>query len=106
MQTIGKVKQHINPNLKIDGILLNIVDNRTNLAKSTADALRKNYGSVIKIYHSAIPMAVKAAEVASKGVSIYKYEPNSPAAKAYAELTKEVLADGRKKERLHSADAR
>lgn len=53
MQTIGKVKQHINPNLKIDGILLNIVDNRTNLAKSTADALRKNYGSVIKIYHSA-----------------------------------------------------
>ncbi len=55
MQTIGKVKQHINPNLKIDGILLNIVDNRTNLAKSTADALRKNYGSVIKIYHSAIP---------------------------------------------------
>ena len=106
MQTIGKVKQHINPNLKIDGILLNIVDNRTNLAKSTADALRKNYGSVIKIYHSAIPMAVKAAEVASKGVSIYKYEPNSPATKAYAELTKEVLADGRKKERLHSADAR
>lgn len=51
-------------------ILLNIVDNRTNLAKSTADALRKNYGNVIKIYHSAIPMAVKAAEVASKGVSI------------------------------------
>ena len=106
MQTIGKVKQHINPGLKSDGILLNTVHNRTNLAKSTADALRKNYGSVIKIYHSAIPMAVKAAEVASKGVSIYKYEPNSPAAKAYAELTKEVLADGRKKERLHSADAR
>ena len=66
MQTIGKVKQHINPNLKIDGILLNIVDNRTNLAKSTADALRKNYGSVIKIYHSAIPMAVKAAEVGTQ----------------------------------------
>ena len=106
MQTIGKVKQHINPSLKIDGILLNIVDNRTNLAKSTADALRQNYGSVIKIYRSSIPMAVKAAEVASKGVSIYKYEPNSPAAKAYAEFAKEVSADGRKKERLHSADAR
>lgn len=61
---------------------------------------------MIKINHSAIPMAVKAAEVASKDVSIYKYEPNSPATKAYAELSKEVLADGRKKERLHSADAR
>ncbi|CUP19811.1 Uncharacterised protein [Catenibacterium mitsuokai] len=51
-------------------------------------------------------MAVKAAEVASKDVSIYKYEPNSSAVKAYAELSKEVLADGRKEERLHSADAR
>ena len=49
MQTIGKVRQYINPSLRIDGILLNIVDNRTNLAKSTADALRKNFGSVIKI---------------------------------------------------------
>lgn len=78
MQTIGKVRQYINPSLRIDGILLNIVDNRTNLAKSTADALRKNFGSVIKIYRSSIPMAVKAAEVASKGVSIYKYEPSSP----------------------------
>ena len=106
MQTIGKVRQYINPSLRIDGILLNIVDNRTNLAKSTADALRKNFGSVIKIYRSSIPMAVKAAEVASKGVSIYKYEPSSPAAKAYAEFAKEVSADGRKKERLHSADAR
>lgn len=53
MQTIGKVRQYINPSLRIDGILLNIVDNRTNLAKSTADALRKNFGSVIKIYPSA-----------------------------------------------------
>ena len=106
MQTIQKVKQRINPSLNIDGILLNIVDKRTTLAKSTADALRKNYGSVIKINHSAIPMAVKAAEVTSKDVSIYKYEPNSPAAKAYAKLSKEVLANGRKKERLHSTDAR
>ena len=51
MQTIGKVRQYINPSLRIDGILLlNIVDNRTNLAKSTADALRKNFGSVIMIH--------------------------------------------------------
>ena len=52
MQTIGKVRQYINPSLRIDGILLNIVDNRTNLAKSTADALRKNFGSVIKIRYT------------------------------------------------------
>lgn len=107
LRTVNKVKRYINPNLKIDGILLTIVDNRTNLAKSTVDALRENFGSHIRIFKSQIPMAVKAAEVASKGKSIYAYEPNSTVSKAYTEFTKEVLADGyRKKERLHSANVR
>ena len=107
LRTVNKVKRHINPNLKIDGILLTIVDNRTNLAKSTVDALRENFGSHIRIFKSQIPMAVKAAEVASKGKSIYAYEPNSTVSKAYTEFTKEVLAEGdRKKERLHSAHIR
>ena len=51
-----------------------------------------------------IPTAVKAAEVSSKGKSIYAYEPNSSVSKAYANFTKEVLADGRQKERLLAAD--
>lgn len=107
LRTVDKIKRCINPNLQIDGILLTIVDNRTNLAKSTVDALRQNFGSHIKIYKSQIPMAIKAAEVASKGESIYAYEPKSPVSKAYAEFTKEVLADGdRKKERLHPAHLR
>lgn len=107
LRTVNKVKRYINPNLQIDGILLTIVDNRTNLAKSTVDTLRQNFGSHIKIYKSQIPMAIKAAEVASKGESIYAYEPKSTVSKVYAEFTKEVLADGdRKKERLHSANIR
>lgn len=107
LRTVNKVKRYINPNLQIDGILLTIVDNRTNLAKSTVDTLRQNFGSHIKIYKSQIPMAIKAAEVASKGESIYAYEPKSTVSKAYAEFTKELLADGdRKKERLHSANIR
>ena len=75
LRTVSKVKAHTNPNLAIDGILLTIVDNRTNLAKSTMDAIRENFGSVIRIYKSKIPVAVKAAEVSSKGKSIYAYEP-------------------------------
>ena len=106
MRTITKVKKHINPKLNIDGILLTLVDNRTNLAKSTIDALRENFGSYIKIYNTHIPIAIKAAEVSSKGKSIYAYEPNSTVSKAYTEFSKEVLADGRKKERLHSAQVR
>ena len=107
LQTVSKVKKHTNPNLKIDGILLTLVDHRTNLARSTVDALYKNFGNLIKMYHTQIPIAVKAAEVSSKGKSIYAYEPNSSVARAYSMFTKEVLDDGdRKKERLHSADAR
>ena len=105
-QTVSKVKRSINPNIQIDGILLTLVDNRTNLAKSTVEAIRNNFGSRFKIYQTMIPSAVKAAEVSSKGKSIYAYEPNSSVSKAYTEFTKEVLADGRTKERLLSANAR
>lgn len=106
LQTISKVKKHTNPTLKVDGILLTLVDGRTNLARSTVEALKNNFGSVINIYLTSIPVAVKAAEVSSKGMSIYAYEPNSSVSRAYADFTREVLADGRKKERLHSADSR
>lgn len=81
--------------------MLTLVDGRTNLAKSTVETLRNHFESYIKIYKTSIPIAVKAAEVSSKGKSIYAYEPNSIVSKAYADFTKEVLADDRKKERLH-----
>ncbi|MBU5432459.1 ParA family protein [Intestinimonas sp. MSJ-38] len=106
LQTVSKVKKHINPSLKIDGILLTLVDGRTNLARSTVEALRANFGSVMRIYKASIPSAVKAAEVSSKGKSIFAYEPSSPASKAYTDFTREVLASGRQKERLRSANAR
>ena len=107
LQTVSKVKRQINPDLQIEGILLTLVDNRTNLSRSTATALKENFGKHIKIFGSTIPIAVKAAEVSSKGQSIYAYEPNSPASKAYAEFTKEVLADAnRQKERLHASHDR
>ena len=103
LSTIAKVKKHTNRNLTIDGILLTLVDGRTNLAKSTVEAQRENFGCRIRIYWTTIPIAVKAAEVSSKGKSIYAYEPNSTVSKPYADFTKEVLADGRQKERLHAS---
>ena len=77
VQTISKVKKYINQDIKIDGMLLTLVDNRTNLAKSTVEALRENFGNQIKLYRTSIPIAVKAAETSSKGKSIFAYEPNS-----------------------------
>ena len=93
--------------MRIDGILFTIVDSRTNLARSTVDAIRTNFGKHLRIYNTQIPIAVKAAEVASKGKSIFAYEPHSKAASAYADFAKEVLSDAqRTQERFYSSDAR
>ena len=54
LSTIAKVKKHTNRNLTIDGILLTLVDGRTNLAKSTVEALRENFGCRIRIYRTTI----------------------------------------------------
>lgn len=94
MKTISKVRRQINPQLKIEGILLTLADMRTNLAKTTADTLRQGYGSVLKIFKTEIPIAVKAAEISAVGKSIFTYDKNSKVALAYAEFAKEVLADG------------
>ncbi len=96
MKTIGRVKRQINPALKVDGVLLTLVDGRTNLARQTAETLRQSYGSVLKIYRSEIPVAIKAAEISAAGKSIYAYDKGSKVAQAYADFSKEVLADGEK----------
>jgi chromosome partitioning protein len=93
MKTIGKVRKQINPNLKVDGVLLTLVDMRTNLARATAEALHKQYGSLLKIYKAQIPIAVKAAEPSVIGRSIYAHDMKSKVAQAYADFTREVLAD-------------
>ena len=96
MKTVSKVKRQINPQLKVDGILLTLVDTRTNLARTTAETLRQGYGSVLKIYKTEIPIAVKAAETSATGKSLYAYDKNGTATAAYAEFSKEVLRDGEK----------
>lgn len=107
LKTINKVKRGINPRLKINGIVITLVDVRTNLAKDVTMQLKENYGSAIKIYESQIPLAVKAAEVTAKGKSIFAYDENGTVAKAYKALAKEVISNGEKrKDRIKSADAR
>ena len=96
IRTINKIRKQINPDLKVDGVLLTLADMRTNLARATADTLRQQYGSMLKIYKTQIPIAVKAAEISAAGQSIFAYDKGSKVAQAYAEFTKEVLADGGK----------
>jgi len=91
IKTIGRVKRQLNPKLKIEGILLTMVDNRTNYAKDICAMVYEVYASSIKVFKTEIPMSVRAAEISAEGSSIYKYDPKGKAAYAYRELTKEVL---------------
>lgn len=91
IETINKIKAVINPNLKIDGIVLNLADMQTRLAKSTVDILQKSYGSAIKIYNTIIPRSVKIAECSAIGKSIYAYNKSSKQAKIYEDFVKEVI---------------
>ena len=84
----------LNPRLQVDGICMTMVDARTNLARTTVKAIRENYGSLVRVFQSEIPFAIRAAEVPEKGQSIYAYDPNGRVAKAYEALTKEVMALG------------
>ena len=97
MKSINMVRYHTNENLKIDGVVMTLVDFRTNLARDVIDAIRANYGSHIRIFESRIPSAVKAAEASKVGVSIYTYDKDSKASVAYEQLAREVIRLGERK---------
>lgn len=94
IKTIGKVKRQINPKLEIEGILLTMVDNRTNYARDITALLIETYGSKVRIFENSIPMSVRAAETSAEGVSIYQHDPKGRVAGAYQSLTEEVLGNG------------
>ena len=107
MKSIDMVRNHTNDKLKIEGIVMTLVDGRTNLAKEVIDTIRMKYGMQIRIFDTQIPVAVKAAEASKAGQSIFEYDRESKPAKAYEALTKEVMRIGeREKRRDETAIAR
>ena len=95
LRSISKVKRSINPALRVDGILLTMVDNRTNNAKDIISSLRQSVGQNIRVFDTEIPHSVRAAESTLVGVSIFTHDRNGKVAAAYENLTKEVSDIGR-----------
>ena len=93
IKTISMVKKRLNRKLTIEGILLTMVDFRTNYAKDIAALVQKTYGSQIAIFKNVIPMSVKAAETSAEGISIYTHCPKGKVSMAYMNLTQEVMSD-------------
>ena len=97
LHTVNKVRRQINPRLRIEGILLTMMDARTNNAKEIAGLIRDTYGNRLKIFDTEIPRSVRAAEISAEGKSIFSHDPSGKVAAAYKELTKEVIRDAEKR---------
>lgn len=95
LMTVSKVRRQINRDLKMEGILLCMVDARTNYAREITSLIYETYGHHIGVFQSQIPFSVRAAEASAEGISIFEYDPKGKVAAAYRSLTKEVLNSGR-----------
>jgi chromosome partitioning protein len=90
INTIRLVQQHLNPDLKIDGVLLTMFDGRLNLSRQVSDEVRRHFNS--KVFNTVIPRNVRLSEAPSFGKPIILYDILSAGAENYMSFTKEVVS--------------
>jgi chromosome partitioning protein len=91
--TLSMIRQELNPDVDIQGILPTLVDSRTVHAKEAIEILEENFGD--RVFATRIKKTIRFAEAPVKGTSVLKYDPDGVAAKSYRELAKEVLGNGK-----------
>ena len=89
MNTIKLVKKHLNPEIDIEGVILTMKDNRSNLIQQVSQEIKRFFDS--KVYNTYIPRSIRLAEAPSHGQPIITYEPKSKGGVAYYELAVEFL---------------
>ena len=94
LKSIAQIRRHINPELSISGILLTMVDKRTNFTKDIIKMIEQAYGEEIHIFKNHIPHSIRAAETSATGKSIFTHDPHGKVAAAYNALTEDLLAYG------------
>ena len=93
MNTITLVRDNLNPDLAVEGVVLTMYDGRTKLAQDVVSEVQKNFGDIV--YKTLIPRNVRLSEAPSYGQPVIYYDKHSKGAKVYQELAKEVLKRGR-----------
>jgi chromosome partitioning protein len=91
--TLSMIREELNPNVEIEGILPTLVDTRTVHAKEAIEILEENFGD--RVFATRIRKTIRFAEAPVKGTSVLKYDPDGTAAESYRDLAKEVLENGR-----------
>lgn len=106
IQTINRVRKHINPDLKVEGILITLADGRTNLTGEITDIIRNDFGRHLKVFDVAIPRGVAASKATSTGKSIYEFDNKSAVADAYKQFTARIMGDKPERMKEVERDAR
>lgn len=104
LKSVARVKKQLNPGLSIDGILLTMVDSRTNFAKDISSLIRSTYGN--RVFTTEIPHSIRAAEMSVEAKSIFEYDPHGKVAAAYENLTKEVLSVEKQRQKRRTDQVR
>ena len=104
LRSVSKVKRQINPNLRIDGILMTMVMPRTKITQTVISTVKNAYGRNIKIFDTQIPFSIRAVEATAEGKSIFAYDKSGKVAAAYEQFGKEVGEIGEKQKHRNQAD--
>ena len=89
MNTVRLIKHHLNPSIDVEGVVLTMKDNRSNLVAQVSGEINKFFGK--KVFNTAIPRNIRLAEAPSHGEPILLYDTSSKGAEAYLALTEEFL---------------
>ena len=92
--TLQMIRENLNPDVEIEGILPTLMDARTVHAKEAIEILEENFGD--RVFASRIRKTIRFAEAPVKGMSVLKYDPDGVAAQSYRDLAKEVLSHGKR----------
>ena len=92
--TLQMIRENLNPEVEIEGILPTLVDTRTLHAREALDLLEESFGD--QVFVTRIKKTIRFAEAPVRGMSVLRYDPNGTAADAYRRLAKEVLSDGKR----------
>ena len=92
--TLQMIRENLNPDVDIEGILPTLMDARTVHAKEAIEILEENFGD--RVFASRIRKTIRFAEAPVKGMSVLKYDPDGVAAQSYRDLAKEVLSHGKR----------
>ncbi len=94
MQTLGRIRTGLFPDLNIRGLLMTMFDSRTNLSHDVVEEVRKHFSS--QVFHAIIPRSVRLAEAPSHGLPISSYAAKSPGGLAYQALADEILEEDKR----------